>query len=387
MKLHRPLPEGGRIKRVNVSLRRRGPHEEWSVEVTVDLGAVVPTGHGIGAVAVDLGWRVVPGGLRVARWGGEGVSGELCLTDWDLGGLTKPDELRSIRDRNFAAAREELGAWLKAQDPASLPAWFVTATQHLGQWRSIARLVNLVRRWGAARAEDAAARQTLGRFAASLRPDDEDAYVALEAWRYRDHHLWAWESAQRVSSLRHRREVYRVFAAHLARRYEVLVLEDFDLRRIATRAPVGADQAENEVARHHRQLAAVSELRLCLVQAFAARGGRVVKLPAVDTTRRCHACGHVEVFDAAASIHHTCSRCQATWDQDDNAWRNLLDLWYAEEARKRSTTAPEATEVASDGEAAGTQPSRWARARARRSAGERPVGTAVARHDDADGAK
>jgi transposase len=50
------------------------------------------------------------------------------------------------------------------------------------------------------------------------------------------------------------------------------------------------------------------------------------KLPAHNTTRKCHNCGLVEAWNSAAEVWHRCSHCQSRWDQDYNSAQNLLVL-------------------------------------------------------------
>lgn len=318
MVMHRPLPEGGVIKRAIVSLRMIGPREEWSVAFTVDTSATLArTDGGKGAVAVDIGWRAMPdGGLRVAVWQGEdGGTGEIRLSATDLGGLHKPEELRSIRDTAMNAALKALVERLRV---LGMPVWMrdltgargsrpteAQALAYLAEWRSPARLAALVLKWREARFEG-----------------DGEAHDAAEAWRYHDYHLWQWESSQRTGALRLRREIYRISAAKLAQRYGTVVLEQFDLRTMARKAPAEAP-AENAVARSNRQVAATSELRLVLVNAFVARGGNEVRVPAQDSTRTHATCGLITPFDAAGSVMLTCA-CGETFDQDANAAIVLL---------------------------------------------------------------
>jgi transposase len=307
MIMHRPIPDEARIKRATVHVRKRGPREEWSVEITVDGVQPRPRTPTGGVVGVDLGWRVIGDELRVAKWSDDSDGeGELRLDAKTISGLRKPESLQSTRDQNFDDARAQLNTWLHDSSD-KLPGWLKDKTTHLGQWRSEARLAGLCRQWKGQRFEG-----------------DAGAYDALEAWRYHDFHLWAWEEGQRTGALRHRREVYRRFAAELARKYETLVLEDFDLRDMARRPTTEEQETTNEQARSNRHLAATSELRLCLIHAFAARGGRWTKEPPENTTRECNECHHINVFDAAANITHACFNCGVVWDQDENAAVNLL---------------------------------------------------------------
>ena len=326
MVMHRPLPAGAVVRRAAVHVRRIGPREEWSVEITVSMLPVERANLGAGAVAIDLGWRqlgdydAMTDEVRVGVWLGEdGERGEVRLPSAVISGIRKAEDLRSIRDKAFDAARGALAAWLTSG--IVLPLWLVAASTHLPQWKSAARLAALCRRWAANRVEG-----------------DAEAFGALEAWRYHDHHLWSWECSQRTGALRRRREVYRVAAAHLASRYSTLVLEKFDLRKPGFAARVPAESPEeNETARSNRQLCAPSELRLVASNAFRGRGGSVEDVLAQDTTRKCHVagCGLVEQWDQASEIRHRCAHGHE-WDQDANAAANILARW-----RERSGGTPE----------------------------------------------
>jgi transposase len=317
MIMHREIPAGGVISWAVVQVRKHGPREEWSVSFTVALpdGKGVPSGpsaaHGKGVVAIDLGWRLIPGSkeLRVASWYGEdGRTGELRLDPYVLRGIGEiPDGIRSVRDQNFNIARDGLSAWLVGRN---VPEWLTLATAHLSQWKSPGKLAKVARSWKGQRFEG------------------DSHYDALEAWRYRDQHLWAYEAGQRRSGLRNRREIYRRFGAELAKNYETVVFEDFDLRRLAKRPnPTETDKAENETARTNRFRASTSELRMVVLNAFSSRGGSSGKVNPVDSTHICRVCGSVEHFDAAAYITHTCSGCGEVWDQDENAARVLFERW------------------------------------------------------------
>lgn len=334
MVMHRPFPENARIKWVKVHLKRFGWDEWWVADFTIETAEVPQVKRPGGAVAVDLGWRRgMEPGLRVATWLGEdGRTGKLVLSEHTLEGLRKADDLRSIRDKNFDAARARLVSDLAAL-AVPLPPWLTKSTRTISHWRSAARLAALARTW------------RMNRFVG-----DDAAYDSLEAWRYDDHHLWHWEVHQRESSLRNRKEIYRLFAKDLSERYDTVVLEDFKLDRIALKPTTESEKHDNKVARHSRQTGAVSELRICLIQGFAARGGRKEEVPAQDTTKACHACGSVEDWNQAEEVHHVCSKCGVLWDQDDNAAVNLL--------RRRNQAKQEEAKPAE---------SRWAKAKAKKS--------------------
>jgi len=316
MIMHRAIPAGCVVTRVAVRCRMIGPREEWYATITVDdskAETAQPCGNG--TVAMDLGWRAMKGGgIRVARWrDSDGGSGEFQLDEHIVSSLRKAEGLHATRDDNFNEARAKLQKWLAGAP--DVPGWLRLDTETLGSWRSLERLQALAGKW------------KKNRFAG-----DEEGYAALEQWHYHDYHLWQWESDQRAKSLRHRRELYRIFAAKMACRYSTLVLEDFEIPGVAKKPTVEEDSEYNKNAAHNRQLASPHEFRECMKAAFVARDGMVQLLPCADTTRHCSVCGSLELFDQAKHLWHTCLACEGegratTWDQDDNAAQNLLDLW------------------------------------------------------------
>lgn len=363
MIMHRPLPVGAVIKRATVSKKMIGPREEWSTTITI----VLPHGHrrepcGEGAVAVNLGWRVREDALRVATFRGHDmpVGEEFTLDAYRIAGLRKASGIAAVRDKNFDAIRVVLTEAFRAF--GELPEWIRKDVASLGKWKSPDRLQRLVTHWKTHRWTG-----------------DDAIYATVETWRYRDHHLWEYERGQCVGSLRARRDYYRNFAAMLARRYGVLVLADEDLRDLA-RVPAAEDEDGGIAStRSNRQLAAPSELRTALMQAFAARGGEAVRLPAGNKTRTCNACGVVNTFDAVKELRHVCSACKVEWDIDDNHDANLLA-----EYRERCGDAAKAGIARGDGKrngSAGNGAGKWAKLKADKAA--KKAGDGTARRGDA----
>jgi transposase len=344
MMMHRPLPEGSIVKRATVSVHRRGPREEWSVEITLEVpdeSFVVSrpdqandTGS---AVAIDVGWRAMGGELRVATWAGsDGRSGELRLPESLVGAFVKVEELQAIRDQNFTAARLVLEGWLTRS--ASIPDWMHNASKSIAMWRGPSRLAALAKKWKASR------------FAG-----DEEAFEALEAWRYHDHHLWSWEASQRINALRARREIYRLFASQLVQTYAFIILENFDFRSTAESRLPDDVRASSRGSRRDRNIAAVSELRAILQNASA---GHAVGIEVLDATGSadsvCPTCGSKE-FGTAGQFHGSCDACGSVWDSHENAARGLLTRWQRECRGIDSPRAAVSSEQVPE--------SRWVRAR------------------------
>jgi hypothetical protein len=251
------------------------------------------------------------GGLRVcAYWGqGEEQSVEVRLPQDIVADLTKCDELRNLRDQKRNEFLPAMKALLDSCE--ELPVWLRTQVESIERWRSFKKIRDLLCVW-----------QDQKTF-----PGDLALYELLRDFCYRDHHLWAWEDCQRKKAMRHRLEEYRKLGADLAERYDTLVVEDFDLRRVATKKSMeDGDEDTYESARHNRVLACTSELRGALVNAFVAHGGMAYAVSAVNTTMECHVNREVEPFDAAKELRHTTSKW-IEWDQDDNAARNIVNRY------------------------------------------------------------
>lgn len=321
IKMHRPFPPGAVIRQAEISRVVRGPRvsseigrrAQWVVNITLDVpGKKEQTNAApkAAAVAINVGWRVVPEGLRVLTWQGtDGASGKVVLPPSLVARMQSVQDLASVRRNAFNVARAALGTYLGANQ---VPDWLRRETETIALWKSSERLTSLAFLW------------EKQRFAG-----DDAAFTAIRAWRYHDTHLAQYELGRRDRVQGHRREIVRVAAAQLARRYAVVIHDDTDLRDFqelpATASP--DDVAQNETARQNRVRANVSAARVIVQGTFRREGGTAVKLPARDATRTCHVCDQTEAFDAEHELCHTCSQCGTTWDQDENHVRVLLARW------------------------------------------------------------
>lgn len=354
--VHRPIPADAVIKWAYLVRARVATRDRWSAHLVLSRAAgwAKPTAT-TGRVGVDLGWRAVPGGLRVAAWvGSDGAAGELVLPAKYVRKWEDADGLRAVRDRLFGGAQQVVAAWAGGGPPpavlAERAAWYAAeaarelafnkrrkliaarhaaAAAHLrleagwppppmppalraavsgedgrvtvATWRSVGRLAALVLRWR----DD--------RF-----PGDAAVFDVLEAWRKQDKHLFEWEANLRRAAVDWRTTQYYEFAKKLALAYREVVVEDADWRALQTRpGPEAADA--REVGRHLFRVAAVGALRRTLVGRFAAAEEKA----AAHTTADCAGCGVRNTFDRK-QLTHRCVGCGEEWDQDYNAARNLL---------------------------------------------------------------
>jgi transposase len=354
----RPVPKGATIKWAKIMMKRLSDRETWWLCLTVECPEEVgePTAPTVGgAVAVDIGWRVFDEDLRVAVAADEKknrIELRLPLGSGGLGHMRKAEEIASRRGLEFDAARDRLFGQLTvffSKPPVENEhlAWLQAAVADLAKWRSAHRLYRLYQDWSGLWEGKLLRHPTLDAF-----------LLELEAWAEHDRHLWQWERHAWDVSLRQRREQYRIFAAKLAKSYDTLVLEKFDLRKVARRPVPESEEENNDTARHNRQLAAVGELRTCLEQSFVKRRREVVREAAEDSTHICHHCGSVEKFDAAQHLEHVCGSCGQRWDQDDNAAEVLLARYKNSCEHKRAEESTGGARVAEKPE---KKASRWSK--------------------------
>ncbi|MHB1950091.1 MAG: zinc ribbon domain-containing protein [Acidiferrobacteraceae bacterium] len=303
------LPEDSRIKWAYLTARRRTTGIEWQFRLAVARkgGWLRDDVAKYGAVGVDIGWRLVEEGLRVAYWvGDDGQEGQIILPnrrtddDWDYL-RRKATDLHSIRDQRFNQMRDRLADWIVARSDAGLPDVLIEAGKSLRLWKSKRRFGKLVEK-----------------SLAGVRRIDPEMAAALDEWWAKERHLWRWAEDNERHFRCQRIDIYRKAAAMLARKYRLVIVEDFDLSQVQRTKPVEEASGEDAAIRKHQRDANCSELRRCLVERFAES----LKVESARTTMECHACGAVTDFDHAVLLH-TCD-CGAKWDQDANAARNIL---------------------------------------------------------------
>jgi hypothetical protein len=292
--LHRALPENASIRSASAICEKVGNRERWRLLVTV--AQPDHESRQGPAVAVDLGWRLLPDGLRVAYWEDElGDHGQLLLEPAVLWQFSKLNDLRSIQDQHLRAALNVVGPWLKEHE---LNAGMDLS--HVGEWRKPWRLLRLYRAWKDHRVEG-----------------DASAFGALVVWKERHDHLHEWEANLRDQVIRHRKEIYRRFVASLLSTHGRVFLEDLQIRSMARKEL--PEENLHSYSGSMRVVAAVS-----LLGRMFDEHGDCVRVSAQHTTRHCSWCGHAKEWDAAENIMHRCEGCGRLFDQDQNAARNVL---------------------------------------------------------------
>lgn len=316
--LHRPLPDGSRIKWVKLIRRLVADRERWALQITVDV-AQVPAKPAGSACGIDLGWRKVPEGLRVAQVvSDDGAERELVVPQEILSRLEHADHIRSIRDTAWNTIKAKVLAYFRA-NKATVPVALRERAQTLAQWRRFAKLVALWRGWE--------------------RHEGDTAIVdALRSWFHQDRHLWWWEAFERRGAINARTKLFEQWALEIANQHERVVFEDVDLSALARVEP-DPDERMPQKTRAQRFAAAAGALRLQVVTTCRRDGVRVIEVETAHTTSDCHACGHRCVWDRR-ELRNQCPACQAEWDQDANAAANILARGLAMKLEDEGEKAP-----------------------------------------------
>lgn len=302
--MHRPFPEGCLIKFGHLHCQQRGRHEHWQVRFAltrVEGFGKTDCAPG-GKVAIDIGWRKMTNGLRVAYWvGDDGREGEVILPEKELGIVNYIRQLQSEQSLAFDAIRILFVEWLKCGE--AVPEWLAQRTQSLDKWKSAARLCRLMDFWNR------------NRF-------DGDKTIFDKLWKWHRHDRMKFDervNLRKKQELR-RRDFYRCIAAQLRREYHTLVVEAWNIAEFRTKPKVEQEQ-QPYGAKEYADLAAVGEFRGYLTETAAA----CVRIPAAMTTQACANCGNRSQEPDPQRLVHTCQTCGATYDQDRNAAVNLLN--------------------------------------------------------------
>ena len=286
---HRELPVESAVLFARLAIERVGDRWVYSIHITLKAKPKQWVGlpGAAGKCAINFGWRRVDGGVRVAYAVDEsGNESSLVFPQRLIDRQLHAESLRSLADS--------------------------VATEYLGDARGRTR----ARR--EALADPSASNRAVGKLKFSSAQARAQDPADREQWARRDRHLYQWERDEYTATLRARRELYRLWARELARKYASVVVEDFDLRRVIERGP---NEQEIPSARHYRFLVGPHYLRLEIKSVF---GDACAVLKPAKRSLTCNACGNLCKWDKARALRHACEKCGAEWDQDANNSTNQL---------------------------------------------------------------
>lgn len=299
--LHRPLPQGCRVKEVYLGRYKTGPITQWKLQFVVAREKWEPKATGSGNIGIDVGWRMLNNGLRVAYWvGDDGEFGQLVLPHVLVNRWSKCSDLQEIRDKRFNAIIVDVRRFIGGLRP--IPDWLLEDTKTIHAWRAKGKLIMLIRRWEQNRIEK-----------------DADIFAAMLEWRKKEDHLWRWQECNRAKAIRIRNHLYANFVADLRKKYCRAAIEDTNWRDMK-RVPA-AESDDVKFAGQLSDIAAVGKLLQCVKESMS-----VTLCDPKHTTKRCHECGHVCDFDPIPSVIVRCDHHGGEFDQDENAAKNLLEM-------------------------------------------------------------
>lgn len=357
---HRPIPDNAKITWAKINRYKVGSSYKWSVDITIEETAdETLTSETDLAVALDIGWRQFDDHIRLITYEAEdGSTGNIDISNKLIGSLKKSKEINSVRTKEFNTAKQTLCDYLKT---ITVPDWIKQFSQSakakkentelpsceksiawISQWRSIARLCKLITEWKNNRIDG-----------------DNEIFDIMSKWKYHDFHLWNWEANQREQSFAQRKEFYRLEALKLAKKYKILVIEDFDLTSVKKCADFNSKKEveRNDTASSNLQLVAIGELREIIINTFIKYGGRVVKINPKNTSKTCPVCGTIN--EIGTQVNHTCTGCGTVWDRDSKAAKNILALWCESLGGNQTTGASRNDEITNENN--GVQKKRWAK--------------------------
>ena len=326
------IPPGTEVSWVVLHKRRVAGREVWILQITLGNPSGMREGNptAYGEIGVDLGFRKLDAGVRVAYWQDEaGRHGDLQIPLARWYHLDKAEHIRSIRQELQNAVLACLLDFQK--QPGEKPAWWDERTKGLAGWKKARRFANLARTFREQLQQDRR-REVPGYPARDLSTEQLQAgwhfsskdLLAVEklltAWQRRDLHLWKYEQGIRDGFVNWRRNFYRQWAFEMAQKYDLIRLEDINLQKLIAVPPVEQLDEMSSTKRNWQARAALGELRGYLIQ----RANRSSLVNPANTTQSCHGCNHIDNFDAATELRHVCSNCGLTWDQDHNAAINIL---------------------------------------------------------------
>lgn len=301
-----PWPQDERLQEVVVTRSTRGGGLwKWDAVFMFRVPRLVePMADGT-ACGIDIGWRKLNSGLRVAVLAdAEGGTQEIILPHKMIMRAEYFYDLISRRShaRHEIVLRLQHVAWEKAPDDLRSCAAALDKRDEKGECSiRYGELRTLAAQW-----------QQHHRYL-------PDVFEDVAEWAKEDR----WMALQIVNGRRKlagwRREVYRIEAKRVAQRYGVIGIEAIDLHAMASRA-VGLLP---DLARRLRFVAGLSDFTAALANAAAREGARIHR-HAGKSSFVCHSCGHETAVNDRAELWFTCGGCGRSWDQDINAARVLL---------------------------------------------------------------
>lgn len=305
--LHRPLPPEATLKELKVVRKRIGTDFRWDATFTF-TEEVEPVGHALpeSRCGVNLGWKAVKGGLRVATiFDGLNPPRHIVLPRVIMVKLLYVQDLQGRID---TAANENF-------------AWLLARLDEAGEEppESLAKAFAALKRIKKPHPREFAKTVLMWKDFPDYLPG---LYAEAEKRRQDCRRLEQECSNLRDKVGRRREDFYRCRAKEIAETYAQIALDKMDLQQLAALENEQGEATElTQKARFQRTVAAVSVLREWIVKQSVKTGASVDSF-SLASSEICHKCGDKVQARSASSVR-TCLSCGASWDEDSNAAINL----------------------------------------------------------------
>ncbi len=307
--MHRDMPAGA-IKTIHVHRKRVGDQFNWTCSITIDVPEEpkqLIDHPAKAACGIDLGFRLVKDGLRIATIADSDnrIEHVVLPLDW----IEKMDYVEHLQSTLSETANL---TWVRLRKHLSeLPDYPESIKE---------RIHNILK--AGERVPTRGMRSLLG----ALKAEPEllpEALQILAAWSddiYRParemHNL-------RDKLMKRRQDLYRNVSHCLSNKYAMVRVEDMDLRQIArVKKDDGSDNPLPDTVRDNRKRAALFEFVLSIKQSCVKTGSVFEKMNPAYSSMTCSSCGHLN--QPGMDIHYSCENCGTLHDQDENAAKNFL---------------------------------------------------------------
>lgn len=283
--------------------------ERWEVQFTVTEPVQRTTPTATGTVGIDIGWRRVDGGIRVAYAATKTGARELVIPDSLLALRGKADSIRSYRDLQLDLLRNALIARRE-----TAPADLAEVLAHAHSWRRVGHFVHVARRVHEA--------VLAGRL---------DVVTWLGPWFVvamlgvlkRDGHLRGYEAGLRDQQQRRILGRTQTWIAGVLAGHDVVGIEQtIRIDRMRARGTADTESARQAAVAHVET--APGRLREWVIKMAESRGITVHEIDPYMTTQRCDACG--DNRGPCTELYAVCPHCGFAEDQDYTAAKTIQKL-------------------------------------------------------------
>lgn len=330
-RMHRPLPTDAKITWVYIQPKRIGFRIHYTLQITLDLNQpLIERSRGTGDCILRLGWAGLPttddkADLALVVATSPEETERIVLPPSVYGGELYGKEHLAAADIIFrnsekTGAVQQFAAWYK-ENKKLAPSWMTKETKNIANWNGHGKLAKIALRW-IAEYDDVIDYKELyknhwrrynnvkNRRRKGKDPNAHDLYMAdreqhskwleskgitdpilqmaiwLEWWRVKDKHLITVARNRQHRAQKRRNDFYKCEAVRLSRKYDTLGLYELNLAQTARTAPTEDDEDPIiKKARHQRKVAAVSELKAALKNAFGSRF-REIKREKTEGTKK-----------------------------------------------------------------------------------------------------